>query len=119
MSFINYYPAAEKKKEFEVIQAVYWGLGITACFLLLWFTYGTEYRYSSERIADRLSKKYNKPVGEDQTIIATNGKISTDGKTASAWIRISDRNASVNPEELFKLPIVDGCSPLVKTCVNF
>lgn len=116
MSFINY-PVKEVKEEFEIKIAIYWGLGITISMLIIWYIYGTEYRYSSERIAERLSKKYNKPITEYQTVIATDGKLSADGTEASALIRISNRDSS-GPTEIFTLPVISDCSPLVKSCIS-
>ncbi len=121
MSFNNYYPVYEVKKEFDVLLAIWIAVGIVAVTVILWYLYGLNYRYSSERIADRLSKKYNKPIAADQTLIATDGKLFTDGQSnfASAEFKISSRDLETTKPVTYSLPVVEGCSPIDKTCVSF
>ncbi len=118
MSFNNYYTAPVVKKEFNIWLAIWIAVGIVVITLILWYQYGVNYRYSSERIADRLSKKYNKPLTADQTVIATDGKL-IDHTTASALISISGRDLETTTPVLYSLPIIDDCSPIDKTCISF
>ena len=109
MSFINYYP-----KPFDYELLIYCCLGIVLLGLLMWFLWARSYRYSSERIADKLSKKYNKSIRDGETILASDGKLN--GNMASATITISDRNDN-NTQELFTLPVILDCSILNNNCI--
>ena len=117
MSFINYYPV---RKEFDYELMIYCGLGITLAILLAWYLWAVNYRYSSERIADKLLKKYAGPVSDNQTVLADNGQLSPDGTKASAVITIRDKGISTSSvtQELYSLPVRNTCSPIDKTCIS-
>lgn len=117
MSFINYY---QKRDEFDYELMMYCVICVTMGVLIIWYIWALNYRYSSERIADKLLKKYDGIVQANQTIIANNGQISLDKSKASAEITVTDNNldASVVSQNIFTLPINDKCSPLSKTCIS-
>lgn len=117
MSFINYYPV---RKEFDYELMIYTAVGICAAVLLAWYLWSVEYRYSSERIADKLLKKYPGPVRDDQTVLSDNGQLSPDGLKASAVITVRDKGISTTAitQELYSLPVRSSCSPIDKTCIS-
>jgi hypothetical protein len=92
-------------------------LGITLVVVLIWYNWANNYRYSSERIAGKILKKYTKPVADDQTALADDGKLSSDGKSASAVITVNDRQSSIR-QEVLQLQVLDDCSPIDKTCIS-
>ncbi len=129
MSFNNYnpyqgypmqmgYPVQAKPFEFDTM--LYFGLGITVAVLIVWFVWATDYRYSSDRISNRMISKYNKPVRDDQTILADNGKLSADKRTAQAVITIRDKgiDSISTQQEVYSLPVRDNCSPMDKSCLS-
>ena len=117
MSFINYYPV---RKEFDYELMIYCGLGVTLTILFAWYLWAVNYRYSSERIADKLLKKYAGPVSDNQAILADNGQLSPDGTKASAVITVRDKGISTSAvtQELYSLPVRSICSPIDKTCIS-
>ena len=92
---------------------------IFGLILCVWYYYVTEYRYSSERIADKLLKKYDKPVEKMQTLVASSGVINDTKTRASAVMTIQNKdiNATASSVEVFSLDIRD-CSPVDNTCVS-
>jgi hypothetical protein len=86
----------------------------------VWYLWGRSYRYSSERIADKLLRKYNKPTTDTQVILSENGQLSPDGTKASAVMTVLDKgiNVSIESQEVFTLPVRDNCSPLDKSCIS-
>jgi hypothetical protein len=92
---------------------------IFALILCIWYYYVNEYRYSSERIADKLLKKYNKPVDKMQTLRASSGVVNATKTRASAVMTIQNKDidASASSVEVFSLDIKD-CSPADNTCIS-
>ena len=117
MSFINYYPV---QKEFDYELMVYCGLGITLGVILIWYLWAINYRYSSERIADKLLKKYAGTVNDNQTVLADNGQLSPDGTKASAVITVRDKGivTSAVTQEVYSLPVRSTCSLMDKACIS-
>lgn len=117
MSFINYYPV---QKEFDYELMVYCGLGITLGVILIWYLWAINYRYSSERIADKLLKKYTKPVNDNQTVLADNGQLSQDRTKASAVITVRDKGIITSDitQEVYSLPVRSKCPLMDKTCIS-
>lgn len=88
--------------------------------ILLWYIWGSYfYRYSSERIADKILKKYNKQPNDNQVIFADNGKL-IDNNMVSAVVTIRDKNIYSKPisQEIYSLPIKNICSPIDKSCIK-
>ncbi len=93
---------------------------IISIVLGIWFYYAIQYRYSSDRIAGKLRKKYKKEFADNQTLIVSDGKFIDTAKTrVSARMTIQDKNieGSNKSSEVFSLPVKE-CSPVDNTCVE-
>ncbi len=119
MSFINYYPN-QKKSEFSYSTVLYTAVLTTSLVCVLWYSYAINYRYSSDRIEDKLLRKYDKPIGDNQTINARNGQINSAKTMATAIITVSDKGMEYVPSksEVFSLPVISNCKPTEKTCIS-
>ena len=130
MSFINYYQKTNQTNTdysnqlsdgFSYLLTVLIIVLITGLVCIIWFVWAAYYyRYSSDRISDKLLKKYDKIVDSDHTILATNGQINTNKTLASALITIRNKGIKIteSTQEVYQLPVLLDCSPMNKKCIS-
>jgi hypothetical protein len=92
---------------------------IVVCVLAIWYIYANNYRYSDERICDKLRKKYNKKITDTQVMVIKDGRINEDKTVASATITIQSKDIAsiVSSVETLSLPVM-SCAPNDNTCVE-
>jgi hypothetical protein len=122
MSFINYYPVLQQP-EFDYFIMLFTAAIIPLVVWIIWYVYAINYRYSSDRIENKLLKKYDKPINDNQTINASEGQVITNAASnsiASALITIRDKGIHnvLSTHELYSLPVNATCSPMDKTCIT-
>lgn len=118
MAYANYnYPEEEG---FSYSTVIYVSLGLSLLAILLWFWWATNYRYSLERIENKLLTKYTGPLANDESLIAKNVAITDDKKrvTGTLIVRKQDVAGTVVAQSDIVLPVRDDCSPISKLCVN-
>ena len=118
----NLYPDMQNINEskFSIKIILLTAISIFIVVLIIWFYYAIQYRYSSERIADKLRKKYKVEIDDKtRTLLSSGGKINALGTHASTIIIIKNKDMEGNDviSKLFTLPIRD-CSPADYNCVE-
>ncbi len=85
----------------------------------IWFFCAIRYRYSNERVSEKLRKKYKNSIEKTQTLLASDGKVNDDKTQATAVMTIQNKDieGSDSKSKIFTLPIKD-CSPFDYTCVE-
>ena len=124
MSFTNYY---REENGFNYELAIYCAVILVLIAIYVWYKWSINYRYSSDRIEDKLLKKYSqlKDVSENsaknanQVMLADQGQLSSDGRTASAVITIREKDIETIANQVsFSLPVKSSCSPIDTTCIS-
>jgi hypothetical protein len=123
----NYY---KPKEEFSLLTGVYIGVGIAALVILayIYWTY-TVYRYSSERVGDKLLTKFkllhkndDPPVYVDDDVkyVSHDSGLTDLARTnAHTNIIIKDKvNQNVLGMTSFQASISDTCSPMSSSCIR-
>ena len=116
----NNYPLPDNDTGFSFSVMFITAIAIVIIILGIWFYFAIQYRYSSERIAEKLRKKYKKEITDLQTLIVGSGYFNNDAKThvsAPITIQNKDIEGSASTVQIFTLPVKE-CSPIDYTCVE-
>jgi hypothetical protein len=91
--------------------------------ILIWFIYGINYRYSEERIGNKILTKYkiNPTLEKDNfPMIADNSmKLSNDKSSVEIVINLINKNTGdITSSELIKWNISNNCHNLLPNCIK-
>jgi len=112
----NYSNYTNTDNSFEWLYMIGIGLGVPLIIIIIWYNWAANYRYSEERIAARLMRKYTKPVPDGHALIASKGSITDNIAKANMLIR-ETKNGTETSNEWFQLSVVENCSPTNPMCV--
>ncbi len=121
MSYNNYYQVIPQKpsRQIDWINVILIGLFVTILCIVIWYIWAKNYRYSSDRIALKLTPKYAKELLNNRFLYATEGSINAAHTVASAKMNQRDAiTGDILDYEIFTLPVIDNCMPSMIDCVT-
>jgi len=95
-------------------------LVIVIGILVIWYVWAIQYRYSPERIENKLIAKYPEEIPETLTLSASKGYISADRKKASALmtVKTKDIRGEIKSQKTFTLAVDPNCSQINNSCIQ-
>lgn len=91
---------------------------IVSVVILLWYNWATSYRYSGDKIGDKILAKYYDTPPETQYLDVVNGKLNNNN-TAQATIQYKNKSdGKVVKEKNVSLNVLTNCSILNKSCIE-
>lgn len=114
MNYDNYY---QQSFDWELTFIV--GLGVFSVVILMWYFWASSYRYSSERISNKMRSKYQVTLLDNEYLSVDNAGINANNTVCAATMNIKDKgDARILRSEKVSMLVKNTCSAVQPGCVS-